>query len=213
MKLFENSDSPARMPSVLVKRKNPQIAGAAILIAALLVLIGLSSASADIYRYIDENGVMHFTNAPTSSKFKLFMRERKIFISKLDSKQFDPIIADASKKYGLEAPLIKAVIKAESDFDPNAISHKGARGLMQIMPMNYRLLNVENPFDPHQSINAGARYLRDMMDRYNGKLNLSLAAYNAGPGAVDRHGGVPPYQETEEYIERVMRYYERYKNS
>lgn len=213
MRLFENFDSPVRMPTVPVKHENPQIAGAAILIAALLVLIGISSASADIYRYIDEKGVMHFTNAPTSSKFKLFMRERKIFISKLDSKQFDPIIADASKKYHLEAPLIKAVIKAESDFDPNAISHKGARGLMQIMPMNYRLLNVENPFDPHQSINAGARYLRDMLDRYNGKLNLSLAAYNAGPGAVDRHGGVPPYQETEEYIERVMRYYERYKNS
>ena len=213
MNLLFKSNHPARMPSVLVNRRNSQIAGFAILIASLFFLMDASPASADIYRYIDENGVMHFTNAPTSSRFKLFMRERRIFISKLDSKQFDPIIADASKKYGLEAPLIKAVIKAESDFDPNAISHKGARGLMQIMPMNYRLLNVENPFDPNQSIDAGARYLRDMMDRYNGKLNLSLAAYNAGPGAVDRHGGVPPYQETEEYIERVMRYYERYKNS
>jgi soluble lytic murein transglycosylase-like protein len=196
-----------------VNRRHHYISGFAILLAALIQIASPSSAPADIYRYIDENGVMHFTNAPTSSKFKLFMRERKIFISKLDSNQFDPIIADASKKYGLEAPLIKAVIKAESDFDPNAISHKGARGLMQIMPMNYRLLNVENPFDPNQSIDAGARYLRDMMDRYNGKLHLSLAAYNAGPGAVDRHGGVPPYQETEEYIERVMRYYQLYKNS
>jgi soluble lytic murein transglycosylase len=196
-----------------VNRRRYQTSGVAILIASLILIMGASPASADIYRYTDENGVMHFTNAPTSSKFKLFMRERKIFISKLDSNQFDPIIADASKKYSLEAPLIKAVIKAESDFDPNAISNKGARGLMQIMPMNFRLLNVENPFDPHQSIDAGARYLRDMMDRYNGKLNLSLAAYNAGPGAVDRHGGVPPYQETEEYIERVMRYYQRYKNS
>jgi soluble lytic murein transglycosylase-like protein len=203
----------ARMKSALVNPRNKYACGFVTLLVIMVLVVGPAPVAADIYRYIDENGVMHFTNAPTSSKFKLFMRERKIFISKLDSNQFDPIIADASKKYGLEAPLIKAVIKAESDFDPNAISHKGARGLMQIMPMNFRLLNVENPFDPHQSIDAGARYLRDMMDRYNGKLNLSLAAYNAGPGAVDRHGGVPPYQETEEYIERVMRYYQRYKNS
>jgi soluble lytic murein transglycosylase len=196
---------------VPMKRSQSFISGLVVGIALLIPLLFPSFSSADIYRYIDENGVMHFTNAPTSEKFKLFMRERRIFISKLDSKQFDPIIEKASKKYGLEAPLIKAVIKAESDFDPNAISHKGARGLMQIMPMNYRLLNVENPFDPYQSIDGGARYLREMMDRFDGKLTLSLAAYNAGPGAVDRHGGVPPYQETEQYIERVMRYYHRYK--
>jgi soluble lytic murein transglycosylase-like protein len=185
----------------------------AVLLTVVSLLLIAGPAFSDIYRYIDENGVMHFTNAPTSDKFKLFMKERRIFISKLDSNQFDPIIVEASKKYGLEAPLIKAVIKTESDFDPNAISNKGARGMMQIMPFNFRSLNVENPFDPNQSIDAGARYLRDMMDRFQGKLALSLAAYNAGPGAVDRYNGIPPYQETEEYVERVMRYYHRYKNS
>ncbi len=178
----------------------------------MLLLVSLP-AVADIYRYIDENGVMHFTNAPNSSKFKLFMKERQRFISNLDNKKYDPIIAEAATRFDLEAPLLKAVIKAESDFDPNAVSNKGAKGLMQIMPQNFPMLNVSNPFDPHQSINAGARYLREMLDRYDGKLGLTLAAYNAGPGAVDRHNGVPPYQETEEYIERVMRYYHRYKNS
>jgi soluble lytic murein transglycosylase len=187
----------------------------ALLLAAIFLAVFWRStdAPADIYRYIDENGVMHFTNCPTSGKYRLFMKERRLFIAKLDSKKFDPIISEAAKKYNLEAPLIKAVIKAESDFDPNAISHKGARGLMQIMPVNFRLLDVENPFDPQQSIHAGARYLREMMDRFDGRLALSLAAYNAGPGAVDRYNGIPPYQETEEYIERVMKYYHHYKNS
>jgi len=182
------------------------------LLAAAMLLLTSSVVLADIYRYIDEDGVMHFTNAPTSSKYKLFMRERLQFISNLDRNKYDPIIADAAGRFNLEAPLLKAVIKAESDFDPNAVSKKGAKGLMQIMPQNYPMLNVSNPYDPHQSINAGARYLREMMDRFSGKLALSLAAYNAGPGAVDRHNGIPPYQETEDYVERVMRYYRQYKN-
>lgn len=183
-----------------------------ILLTAALLMLAAVAVQADIYRYIDEDGVMHFTNAPTSAKYKLFMRERQRFISNLDNNKYDRIIAEAAKAQNLEAPLLKAVIKAESDFDPNAVSHKGAKGLMQIMPQNFPMLNVSNPYDPHQSINAGARYLREMMDRFNGKVALSLAAYNAGPGAVDRHNGIPPYQETENYIERVMRYYHRYKS-
>lgn len=185
----------------------------AILVSGVLCVLFLSlpqPAAADIYRYIDENGVMHFTNAPTSPKFKLFMRERRQFIARLDAHRYDPIIQETSRKYGLEAALIKAVIKAESDFDPQAVSHKGARGLMQIMPMNLRLLNVENPFDPRQNIEGGARYLREMLDRYGGNLDLALAAYNAGPGAVDRYAGIPPYPETTEYITRVKKYFDGY---
>jgi soluble lytic murein transglycosylase len=182
-----------------------------VLCAALIVLADFA-AEADIYRHIDENGVMHFTNTPTSPKFKLFMRERQRFISNLDNNQYDHIIAAAAAAQNLEAPLLKAVIKAESDFNPYAVSQKGAKGLMQIMPQNFPMLNVSNPYDPHQSINAGARYLREMMNRFDGKLALSLAAYNAGPGAVDRHNGIPPYQETENYIDRVLRYYHRYKS-
>lgn len=185
----------------------------AILVAGalcFLFLLPLRPAGADIYRYIDENGVMHFTNAPTSPKFKLFMRERRKFFDRLEAHQYDPIIEEASRKYGLETALIKAVIKAESDFDPRAVSHKGARGLMQIMPMNFRLLNVENPFDPQQNIEGGARYLREMLDRYGGNLELALAAYNAGPGAVDRYAGIPPFPETTEYIARVKKYLDGY---
>jgi soluble lytic murein transglycosylase len=103
------------------------------------------------------------------------------------------------------------MIKAESDFDPRAISRKGATGLMQIMPENFKMLKLENPFDPWQNIRAGAQYFKKLYERFNGKLALSLAAYNAGPTAVDRYKSIPPYQETEEYVRRVLRYYRTFK--
>jgi soluble lytic murein transglycosylase len=108
--------------------------------------------------------------------------------------------------------LLKAIIKAESDFDAQAVSKKGAMGLMQIMPQNFKPLGLKDPFDPTQNINAGARYFRQLYDRFNGKLALSLAAYNAGPTAVDRYQTIPPYEETEEYVRRVLRYYYNYRN-
>ena len=106
-----------------------------------------------------------------------------------------------SQQYGVSFPLLKAIIKAESDFDPRAVSKKGAKGLMQIMPENFKLLGIKDPFDPSQNIHAGARYFKQMYDRFKGKLALSLAAYNAGPTAVERYNTVPPYEETEEYVE------------
>jgi soluble lytic murein transglycosylase-like protein len=182
---------------------------------AVIVVFHASNTFADIYRYIDENGVMHFTNAPTSSSgdYKLFLRERtRRAASFYSSEKYDGLISEASKRHGVSFPLLKAIIRAESDFDPKAVSKKGAMGLMQIMPQNFKLLGLKDPFDPTQNINAGARYFKKLYDRFGGKLALSLAAYNAGPSAVDYYKTIPPYEETEEYVKRVLRYYYNYKN-
>ena len=169
---------------------------------------------ADIYRYIDENGVMHFTNTPTSSsrKYQLFLRERPKITSTNSSKKYDDLISNASKRWGVSFPLVKAIIKAESDFDPQAVSKKGAKGLMQIMPENFKYLGIKDPFNPTENINAGTRYFKQLYERFKGQLALSLAAYNAGPTVVDRYKTIPPYAETEQYVERVLRYYYNYKN-
>ena len=180
----------------------------------LILLFSVAlTAYGDIYRYIDENGVMHFTNTPTISnqKFKLFLREKPKTSLRYSTKKYDDIIANASQQYGVAFPLLKAIIKAESGFDPRAVSKKGAKGLMQIMPQNFKLLGIKDPFDPSQNIHAGARYFKQMYDRF-GKLALSLAAYNAGPKAVERYKTVPPYEETEEYVKRVLKFYYNYKN-
>lgn len=188
-----------------------------IILAAYTLILFVSAplALADIYRYIDENGVMHFTNAPTSSnnEFKLFIRERsKSAPSWNYSEKYDHLITDASERFGVSFSLLKAIIKAESDFNAQAVSKKGAMGLMQIMPQNFKLLGLKDPFNPTQNINAGARYFKQLYERFNGKLALTLAAYNAGPTAVDRYKTIPPYEETEEYVKRVLKYYYSYKN-
>ena len=186
-----------------------------VVLGTLFTLIAaVSSVHADIFMYIDENGVMHFTNAPTSNEheYKVYIKE-KTAVSKnfYSTNKYDHFISDAARQTGVDSRLLKAMIKAESDFNPRAVSRKGAMGLMQIMPENFKMLNLDNPFDPWQNIRAGARYFQKMYERFNGKLALSLAAYNAGPTAVDRYKRIPPYQETEEYVRRVLRYYRTFK--
>lgn len=164
---------------------------------------------ADIYMYVDERGVMHFTNAPTSSKYKLYIGSgtKSFGFDSYTTSKYDSLITQASETHGVSFPLVKAVIKVESNFNPRAVSHKGAQGLMQIMPETAKLLNISDPFDPWENIMGGTRYLRSLLDKFSGDLQLALAGYNAGPARVEQHNGIPPIQETQEYVRNVIKYY------
>jgi soluble lytic murein transglycosylase-like protein len=178
-----------------------------------------SFAVGDIYRYIDENGVVHFTNVPTDPayQYNLFIREitkkEPSALSRYSSNVYDEMISEASRRHGISFSLVKAVIKVESDFNPRAVSSAGALGLMQIMPENAKAFGMRDPFDPRENILTGTRYFRELLERFNGKLQLALAAYNAGPNVVDRYNRIPPIKETEDYVERVMKYFHHFKNS
>ena len=168
-------------------------------------------ALADIFMYIDSEGVLHFTNAPTSSQYKLYIKERPK--PSLATKVYDPIIKEASLRYGLSFQLIKAIIRVESNFNAKAVSRKGALGLMQVMAYNLKSLFISDPFDPKENIMGGARYFKAMIDRFNGKLPLALAAYNAGPSMVEKYKAIPPIEETRNYVKKVMEFFYLYKKS
>ena len=192
----------------------------------LLLGVGIAPAEADIYRHVDADGVVHFTNAPhytnrpAKQSWTFYRKEIRPNASPGKARVDGPlihaysdIIREHARAFRLEEALVKAVIKAESNYNPLSLSHKGAQGLMQLIPDTARLMKVSDPFDPAENIRGGSNYLRLMLDQFNGNLDLALAAYNAGPNAVQRHQGIPPYTETREYVQRVRRYLELYRRS
>jgi len=182
-----------------------------------------AAAQADIYKYEDDEGVVHFTDTPTDRRFKIFMRDLKkdrklrtsFRLSALcrNTAEFDPIISSLCSEYGVDRSLVKAVIHAESGYNPNAVSPKGAKGLMQLMPKTAQGLKVGNSFDPKDNIRGGIKYLRFLLDTFKGDVTLTLAAYNAGLSRVSQYGGVPPFEETRNYISRVLSYQKTYQNN
>ncbi len=179
---------------------------------SLAALFAASMANAgEIYRYIDENGVVHFTDSPVNRRYQPFNPWRKLplRVAVPQNNRFDPLIRELSSQYGVTPALVKAVIAAESNFNPYAISPKGAQGLMQLMPETAKLMGVDEPFEARKNIWGGTRYLKLMLDRF-GSLEYALAAYNAGPSMVQRYRGIPPYPETENYVRRVLSYYRHY---
>jgi soluble lytic murein transglycosylase-like protein len=181
-------------------------------LALLSLLLVPSLAFSDVYVYRDRNGILNFTNAPAHGGYRRVMRDGgQATATSTYSRDYDAAIRAASDRNSIDADLVRAVIKAESDFNSNARSSKGAMGLMQLMPDTARLHNVLNAYDPVDNIEAGVRHLRMLLERYRGDLRLSLAAYNAGSGAVEKFGGIPPFAETREYVQRVLRFYESFR--
>jgi soluble lytic murein transglycosylase-like protein len=219
------------------------------LIAAAFFFFGSADLGvAGIYRYVDENGVIHFTNCPKDPKFQLHIRESKEDVGKeppppalgpsnpltavsalnppapsapafslidpdpsMDSNNFESFIIEFAKKYGVDSALIKAMIRAESGFNPYAVSRKGAKGLMQLMPETALRMNVSNVFNPKENIEGGVRYFKYLLSLFNNDVRLSLAAYNAGENIVAQLGTIPPYRETVDYVRKVLNYYRSYK--
>jgi Transglycosylase SLT domain len=185
-------------------------------------IAGVGVASSEILVMQGPDGRTLITNRGARSGYKVISRHREFFGSSAmgmyapvagDPAKYEEAVQKTAKRYSLEPSLVKAVIRAESNFDPMAISSKGAMGLMQLMPDTARMHEVRNAFDPTENIHGGARHLRYLMDRYAGKLDLVLAAYNAGTRPVDECRGIPRIPETQEYVRRVRLFHVIYRQN
>lgn len=170
---------------------------------------------ADIYKYTDEEGVVHFTNAPYNDRYEFYLREAPDPRYAAKGNEIAWIMQYAerfSKTYNMSPALVKAIIRAESNGDRFAVSRKGAKGMMQLMPFTSKRLKVNDPFDPVENIEGGVKYMKELLGTFGGNIVHAVAAYNAGPAAVKKYGGIPPYQETRLYVKRVMNYYQKYSS-
>lgn len=192
-----------------------------------LAALGLPApARAELYSFTDADGVVHFTNIPDDPRYEpqALDKARNTFlwsdelgnlrkVHRVDIADFDEIIVAAARYYSLPPPLVKAVVAVESSFEAAAVSPRGAQGLMQLVPDTAAAMFVRDPFDARDNVYGGARYLRVLANRFEGDLRLTIAAYNAGPVAVERARDVPPFDETRRYVQRVLALYKHYLTS
>lgn len=218
--VYPRPSGPDRFPRRTTRRGRRPV-GLRALVPALGLTLALaaglpaapSGADDGIYKRVDERGVVHFTNVRPDGGWTQVRPPRGLTRPgrgrpvPVDS--YDHLIASVAQAEGIPPALVKAVIHAESAFDPRAVSPKGAMGLMQLMPATARDLGVQDPFRAEENVRGGTRYLRTLHRRY-ASWTHTLAAYNAGPTAVDRYQGIPPFAETREYVRRVLSYYRRY---
>jgi hypothetical protein len=192
-----------------------------LLVGAGLLSLGVAATPAragSTYQFEDEQGVVHYTNVPGDPRYSFVRRDADTTVARPPAEQglgpspkiraFAQLIRATAERYGVDTRLIEAIVQTESAGNPTAISPKGARGLMQLMPERAALLGVRNAFDPTQNVDGGVRHIRDLLQGFGGDVSLALAAYNAGEAAVRSYGGIPPFAETREYVRRVRALYD-----
>jgi Transglycosylase SLT domain/Domain of unknown function (DUF4124) len=190
-------------------------------VGAGLLSLGVAATPAcagSTYQFEDEQGIVHYTNVPGDPRYSFVRKDAEPTVARPPAEQglgpspkiraFAQLIRATAERYGVDTRLIEAIVQTESAGNPTAISPKGARGLMQLMPERAALLGVRNAFDPTQNVDGGVRHIRDLLQGFGGDVSLALAAYNAGEAAVRSYGGIPPFAETREYVRRVRALYD-----
>jgi soluble lytic murein transglycosylase-like protein len=184
-------------------------------LAAVLLLTTGTPVTGAVYKWVDEQGVAHYTDRPRHSGFRLLIRDRRaggtvtLAEMRANRSRFATLIETTAQRYAIAPALVHAVIRAESAYDAKAVSRAGAVGLMQLMPATAQRYGVDNRRDPQQNVDGGVRYLRKLIDQFQ-QLELALAAYNAGENAVIRYGNtIPPYPETRNYVRKVLKFYRK----